>query len=184
MAHRWTYLHDEYEANLGNSTTGASQIESGLWIKYFDNGVLIANISGSTKTITAGQLTGGPYYRFRGAQNPGFNNGSQFSSVTLAGVDGIMLLKQPLTLITPIVIDNRPKNMTSLGQNPASYSGSWSQVSVSSRSGYYLATGWGENSEPYAKTTNVGAAATYTPQINIAGDYKVFEWHPDTSADS
>jgi len=184
MAHRWTYLHDEYEANLGNSTTGASQIESGLWIKYFDNGVLIANISGSTKTITAGQLTGGHYYRFRGAQNPGFNNGSQFSSVTLAGVDGIMLLKQPLTLITPIVIDNRPKNMTSLGQNPASYSGSWSQVSVSSRSGYYLATGWGENSEPYAKTTNVGAAATYTPQINIAGDYEVFEWHPDTSADS
>jgi hypothetical protein len=154
-------------------------------VRYFDHGVIISNISGEPKTVTSGQLSGGPYWRFFGAQNQSFNDGSQFTSVDLEGVDGIVLFTQPTTLVTPIVIDNMPINMTSLDQDSAEYIGDWTQTDLRythSKTYYGLGYGWDEVASPYASTTSPGTA-TYRATINVPGQYEVFEWHPDTSAD-
>jgi hypothetical protein len=185
FAHRYTYLHDEYAADLGYPISGPRTLESGLWVRNFDNGVIISNISGQPKTVTSGQLTGGPYWRFQGAQNPSFNDGSPFTSVDLEGVDGIMLFNQPTTLVTPIVIDNMPINMTSLDQDPAEYHGDWVQTDLrytNSKTYYGLGYGWDEVASPYARSTTQGTA-TYRASIKVPGQYEVFEWHPDTKSD-
>lgn len=190
-AHRFTYKHDEYEADLGYPLPGTAgepqEIEPGLWIRYFDKGVVIANISGTSKTVRASQLSGGPYWRFKGGQDPNFNNGSQFNQVTFEPYDGIMLFKEPTTLITPIVIDNVKNNMTTIGQNPVQYSGDWQQVrwpekAERSNTGYGLGIFWGDEENIYAITTGTGEAV-YRPQINVAGNYTIYEWHPNVEAD-
>ena len=187
-AHRWTYLHDEYEANLGYPTGPPEKLESGLWMRYFDNGAIISNISGQRKTVSSSQLARGPYWRFKGSQDPGFNNGDpvdQHHPISLADMDGILLFKQPTTLVTPIVIDNVAKNMTSLGQEPVDYSGSWTQVLWNDTSGefaYSLGYGWDEFASPYAKTNGQGIA-TYRVNFGLGGSYEVFEWHTDSAAD-
>lgn len=187
-AHRWTFLHDEYEANLGYPTAPPQEIESGLWIRYFDNGAIISNISGSRKTVMSSQLAGGPYWRFQGAQDPILDNGDPFDQnhpISLDRMDGILLFKQPTTLVTPIVIDNVAKNMTSLGQNPVEYSGSWRQVLWDETSGdlsYSLGYGWDEFAHPYAVATGTGTA-TYRPNFGLSGKFEVFEWHSDSAND-
>ncbi|MBC8180231.1 hypothetical protein H8E88_03820 [candidate division KSB1 bacterium] len=128
FAHRWTFLHDEYMANLGYPKGPYETLDTGVYVRYFDNGAIITNISGEAKSVTSSQLTGGPYYCFRGQQTPEFNNGSEFSRVDFEPFDGILLLDKPTTLITPIIVDNIDKNMTSIGQNPAEYTGSWIQT--------------------------------------------------------
>lgn len=190
-AHRFTFLHDEYEADLGHPLPGSAgdpqELEPDLWVRYFDKGAIIANISGSSKSVSTAQLSGGPYWRFQGSQDPGFNNGSQFTSVSLQGYDGIMLFKQPTTLVTPIVIDNVGKNMTSLGQQPVSYSGVWNQVrwpdnAERSNTGYGLGIFWGNEENIYAINTGSGQA-TYRPNFGVGGIYTVMEWHPNVSVD-
>lgn len=190
-AHRFTFLHDEYEADLGYPLPGSAgepkELEPGLWVRYFDKGVVISNISGSSKTVTASQLTSGPYWRFRGGQDPNFNDGSQLTSVTFKPFDGIMLFEQPTTLATPIVIDNVKNNMTSLGQEPVRYSNNWQQVrwpekAERSNTGYGLGIFWGDEENIYAITTGAGEA-TYQPRINIDGNYTIYEWHPNVEAD-
>ncbi len=178
FAHRWTYLHDEYMANLGYPIGPHEILGTGVFVRYFDNGALITNISGEAKTVTSSHLTGGPYYRFRGQQAPDFNDGSEFSSVDFESFDGILLLNQPTTIITPIIIDNIEINMTSIGQNPAEYTGSWTQT-TNAKYSYALAFGWGEYSEFHAQASagNGDAVAIYEPNINVAGNYEIFEWH-------
>lgn len=184
-AHRWTYLHDEYEAQLGYPTSIPQKLENGVWIRYFDNGVLVSNISGENKSLFASQLADGPYWRFLGQQDPSFNNGQQFTSITFQPFDGVMLFKQPTTLVTPVIIDNVARNMTSLGQNPVEYSGSWTQVKwddTSKKFAYSLGYGWDQYAYPYAKTNDSGTA-TYNANLGIEGSYEVFEWHTDSAAD-
>ena len=178
MAHRWTFLHDEYEANLGYPTSAPEEIESGLFIRYFDNGVLISNISGQAKTVRASDLKGGPYWRFLGQQDPQFNNGRQFDEVQFEPFDGIMLFKEPTTLATPIIIDNVEINMTSLGQDPVQYVGDWHQT-TEGKDCYALSIGWGENSayDAYTAPGNGENKAKYAPVINIPGEYVIYEWH-------
>jgi hypothetical protein len=181
FAHRWTYLHDEYLADLGYPTSDPSQLEGGLWIRYFDGGVIISNLSGEEKSLASADLVGGPYYRFRGNQAPDFNDGTLFSEVHFAPLDGILLLKEPKTLITPIIIDNVAHNMTTIGQEPVRYSQGWTQARYGP-SGYALGYGWDEFASPFAQTSEPGTA-TYSPIISVPGDYEIFEWHPDLQAD-
>ncbi|HDL78084.1 MAG TPA: hypothetical protein ENH53_05300 [Bacteroidetes bacterium] len=182
-AHRWTFLHDEYEAKLGYPTDPPQTLEENLWIRYYDTGVIISNISGQTKTVSASQLHGGPYWRFQGQQDPVFNNGKKFDTVTLQPIDGIMLFKQPVTLITPIVIDNVPKNMTSLGQNPVDYQGTWTQQDrnniTTDNPAYALFYGWGDFASPYAFSSpgNGENIAHYNPVLSVSGYYEILEWH-------
>lgn len=181
FAHRWTFLHDEYEGNLGYPTSSPETIGTGLWIRYFDNGVLISNISGLPKVVNANQLTGGLYYRFRGNQSPDFNNGYPVDNnhpIILEEFDGIMLFKQPTTLVTPIIIDNVKYNMTTIGQSPARYDGSWTQ-SKKGNQAYSFRYGWDSYAyfHAYSPPGDGGNTATYNPKINIPGEFEVFEWH-------
>jgi hypothetical protein len=178
FAHRWTFLHDEYLANLGYPKGPYESLDTGVLVRYFDNGALITNISGETKSVTNSQLTGGPYYRIRGQQDPEFNNGSEFSSVDFEPFDGILLLDKPTTLITPIIVDNIDVNMTSIGQFPAEYTGSWTQT-TNATFAYALYFGWGEYAELHAQASagNGEAIAIYEPNVNVAGNYEIFEWH-------
>jgi len=191
-AHRYTYLYDEYEVNLGYPLSAAQAIQSGVFLRYFDNGVVIVNGSGSNVTVSAGQLSGGPYYRFKGGQQPSFNTGASFTSVDLQGSggqtqnqtgDGIVLLLQQDTLITDIIIDNKDINMTSPGSDPVSYTGSWTQQAMANltyTNAYSLSYGWDEYAAPYAYASagNGNAQALYIPTIGVSGEYDIYEWHP------
>jgi len=194
FAHRYTLLHDEYEANLGYPTSSPRVMESGVWIRYFDNGVVLANISGEARTVTASELSGGPYYRFLGNQAPDVNNGyivdgtypiqlngtvQKRDSDEMCVIDGIMLFKQPTTLVTPIIIDNQRYNMTTPGQSAADYNGSWTQT-MRGGSAYSLRCTWDQpygNFYAYSMPGGGENVASYEPKINVPGEYEVFEWH-------
>ena len=134
-AHRYTYLYDEYIADLGQPLGEPQQISAlgEVWVRYFDKGAVICNGSGRPQTVRAAHLTGGPYYKFQGGQVPAVNDGRRFESAALAGAgdqsssgqegDGIVLFRQPTVLVTDIVIDNEDINMTSPGNNPVAYQG-------------------------------------------------------------
>lgn len=188
-SHRFTFLYDEFEANLGYPTGSHETIRTGVYVRYFDNGLVIANASGGNVTVNASDLQGGPYFRFKGGQDPDFNNGSQFTSVQLSGApqtehymkgDGIILLKEPATLVTEIVIDNEDINMTSPGSRPARTYGDW-QDGFRGYSAYAIRFGWGGWSVPfvYSSPGNGENRAEYVPTIGVAGNYEVFEWHLD-----
>jgi len=180
--HRFTFMHDEYEGDLGYPTSGLKTI-NGLKVKYFDNGVIISNVSGSGKSIRAGDLEGGPYYRFLGNQEPAWNNGKKFSGASFQPLDGIMLFKEQIVLVTPIIIDNMEYNMTTVGQDPVDYSGSWTQSKSTVPCGsehncYGMSTDWGDRAPGYAYSPpGSGDIAEYKPKINIPGEYEIFEWH-------
>ena len=181
FAHRYTFFHDEYESNLGYPEGNPQEIESGLWIRYFDYGMILSNISGQQKTVRSNQVSGGPYWRFRGAQEPDFNNGLPFDDnnpINFAGMDGILLVKEPKTFITPIIIDNVEKNMTSIDQRPVKYTGNWTQ-SVDGRYAYVLGYAWDElgNYHAYSQQGSGENKAEYKPSIKVSGDYEIFEWH-------
>jgi hypothetical protein len=192
-AHRWTYIFDEYLADLGYPTGDPKQIKPGVWVRYFDNGVVITNGSGKVQTVSSAELQGGPYHRFLGGQVPGVNNGQPFSAMTMAGSgadntrnqtgDGILLLKEPKVLITEITVDNVRRNMTSPNCDAAVFTGAWQQQEqgkVMKTKAYALNYGWDEFGAPYAFTSagNGENRAVYTPTIGVAGEYEVFEWHP------
>lgn len=176
--HRWTFMHDEYKADLGYPRSEPIELEDGLWVRYFDRGVVISNISGSPKTVTASRLNGGPYYRFQGNQDPDFNNGAEFTSVTFKEYDGIMLFKNPTILVTPVVIDNVENNMTTIGQQPVAYKGAWKQ-SKKGDNAYSLGYKWDDFGyfHAYSEVGNGENVATYRPKFGLAGEYEVFEWH-------
>ncbi len=204
-AHRYTYLYDEYRADLGLPTSSAQQIPGmgDVWVCFFDKGAVIVNGSGSSQTVTDGDLRalngydnsdGDGYWRFLGAQDRGFNNGEAFISVSLQGSgssntetgDGIFIFEQPTTLVTPIVIDNEPVNMTSVGQSPAKYSGSWNEVerNDSVDAGFYgLGYGWDDIAQPFRVSAGTGTA-TYNASIKLPGEYEVYEWHPNVATAS
>ncbi len=186
-AHRFTFIHDEYEADLGHPLSGSAgapqQIIPDLWVRYFEKGAIISNVTGSSYTLNNSQLDGRQYWRFKGGQDPAFNNGQKFTSVSFDGYDGIMLFTEPTTLMTPIVIDNVSKNMTSPGQNPVNYSGTWEQIRwvwnvQIGKSSYGLGVTWGSEGYLYAISHQQGEAS-YRPKFNVAGKYEIYEWHAD-----
>ncbi len=192
--HYWSYWYDEFDANLGKPVSGVQQVRAGLWVRFFDNGVAIASTNGQDQIVTDADLRSfseynGPYYRFQGGQNPSFNNGAQFDSVTLVGDllgsvrrlgDGIILFNQPTTVVSDIIIDN-----VDMGTSPSNVSATlsgFSQVGCNSGapgvSNYYtLRCGWNPGSYAYAESSVSGSVAEYTPNIGVAGTYNIYEWH-------
>lgn len=88
--HYWAHWYDEFDANVGKPTSDALQVESGLWVRFFEQGVVGASTDGLDHTLTDAQLQtfaeySGPYHRFAGGQDPQFNDGQQFDSVVLPG---------------------------------------------------------------------------------------------------
>ncbi len=204
--HFYVLRYDEYELNLGQPLDnnsfgyGYHRLEKGnseaVLVRFFEQGAVIVNATSSEQTVTDADLKTlqnylGPYFRFQGGQDPAFNNGQSFNSVILKGKpifqdgggktfvgDAILLVKQPMTVITDIIVDN-DKPHTTPGSQPAVFVGDWNPLefwaSQTWTSGYrtnYLAfyTGWSD-------AGNGSKTATFTPAIWVKGNYEIYEWH-------
>ena len=112
-------------------------------MRFFDNGAAICNPTAGIITVQASELVGkdgyaGPYYKFKGGQAPDFNNGELFTSVELYGEtrprekdnqgDGILLFREPTTLVADITIGNTFNNDTSPASEPVELAGSWREA--------------------------------------------------------
>jgi len=187
--------YDDFDTKLGYPTGTPVTLANGVFVRYFDNGAVLLNVSGVPVTVTDAQLQGGPFYRYRGAQDPVQNDGSLFSSISLwsgTGVsrdktsyvgDGIILMKQPTTVVSDILIDNSEWNTTSPGQNMISFTGlGWvaESKSVGGNPVYAIMENAGYGNGVSFHSVNAGSGANqalYTPQITIPSFYEVFEWH-------
>lgn len=192
--HYWSSWYDEFDLDLGKPTGPPKEVRFGLWIRFFDNGVAIASTDGNPQTVSDSDLQSfseyvGPYYRFIGGQNPEFNNGRRFDTITLTGIrvgdapryivgDGIILLKQPLPVISDIIIDNVDMG-TSPSNVPVSLTNSFHQEEdCNAGSGFYsVRCAWNPGTFPYAIATLNSGEATFRPNIGVSGYYEVFEWH-------
>jgi hypothetical protein len=213
--HANVHIYDEFEAKgklgypvadgvkLPGKTLASTPLASGVWVRFFNNGVSVVNATGLPQTVRPGELAaldpmpGSRYYRFQGGQDPDFNNGQEVTDaapISLWGDtkisnwkepevfgDGCMLFRTRKALVTPIVVDNHVNNQTSPGSDPVQYTGSWV---LSSEGGQFYAFYTDRN---YAAFQPDGFAwsqpgqgenvARYVPTIGIAGSYEVFEWH-------
>jgi len=188
--HYWSYWYDEFDTDLGQPTGSPKEIRPGLWVRFFERGCAIAGVNGSPQTATNEDLCKfseyfGPYFRFKGGQNPDLNNGSQFDSVSLKGRiyddhyfgDGIILLKQPLAVIADIILDNSDSG-TSPSNNPAALQDGFQQNSECSSNAYTVRCASWQDTYGYATASPGSATAVFTPNIGLAGSYQVCEWHP------
>ncbi len=141
-----TYLYwfwyDEYETDMGYPTSDVQTLngEEFLLLRYFDNGCVICNGTGSDQVVDPSQLQGGPYYRLKGGQDPAFNTGElvtepielygyNYGNHNLRG-DGILLFKQPTTAVCDIIVDNFFMNATSPGSDAVRLDGPWQKKSA------------------------------------------------------
>ncbi|PIU10732.1 hypothetical protein COT27_01575, partial [Candidatus Kuenenbacteria bacterium CG08_land_8_20_14_0_20_37_23] len=207
--HHFVHYYDELDINLGYPSGNAVQIRNtgqngrGVWVRFFDNGAVIVNTDSRDTTVSQIDLDdvsgyNGPYYRFNGGQKSTFNNGQPFTSVTLKGRalsgnqyvgDSIILVKQPTTMVTDIIIDDSEFN-TSPGSEPAQLSAEWKfhvcsgggdaamQCSCDLTEDY-----WSQNCRSWQNlfglswNTAHGGMVVFTPTINVPGNYAVYEWH-------
>jgi hypothetical protein len=208
--HQW---YDEFDLDLGQPTDlgrsgpleDAQKLKEGIWVRFFDKGVSIVNVTGSSKTVTDQELKAlpgyaGPYWRFEGGQDlslnggKALNTGQGFSSVTLNGYtwqknnrtktmgDAIILLRSPQTVVSDIIVDNSDFS-TSPGSFEASLSGGFSLQMSAGRNHWSVfnhkrgrAYGGVDYWHPYARSDGSGQAV-FTPSIGVSGTYEVFEWH-------
>jgi len=189
--------YDEYDLNVGYPTTEMQKLDSReIWVRFFDGGAAICNITGGDVTVTDGQLQGltgydGPYYRFKGGQDPTFNTGEQFTAVNLKAEkflyynvynyngDGIILVKNQTTCVADILIDNSDPG-TSPGTDEPAYTGGWEQTFEDNNSYHLKIAPWkgDANLSGYHRIGGGGSAtAVYTPTIGVAGVYRIYEWH-------
>ena len=210
--HMYTLWYDEYEIDLGYPTTEAERLRQGaggsggLWVRFFDNGVVLFTGTGAPQNVSNSDLArlrgyAGPYFHFRGGQDPAVNNGAQFSSETIGGETGmiqgtadavtgtsLILLKSPKEVVSDIIIDNW-HHATSPGSLQAELTGRWQYLPNNfdqSGGGHYTLRDrhFEDPDDPatlvgYA-TTNKGNGsntALFRPTIGLAGNYEIFEWH-------
>jgi hypothetical protein len=211
--HFYARYFDEYEidlgfplsGNLGNpqciEQTGEPFLNHCLYARFFSKGVVILNATGEEQDILDSDLKkfsqyGGPYYRFRGGQDPAWNNGEKFSSTTLAGYnkklenpnhqilfgDALILLKEPKTIVADIIVDDN-KFTSSSANEKTELKGEWKREVMDQN----INNSWRQGVAPYSNETSfyaytniVGAEATFTPKIGVAGKYKISEWHPNS----
>ena len=206
-----TFYYDEFDADLGYPTSEPYLLPSGAHARFFDNGAVICNGTGNPITVSSSELVGlagydGPYYRFRGGQDPVFNNGQLFESVYLHGEtripikynwgDGILLFKEDTTIVADIIIGNTFNGDTSPGQVPVVLEGNWNSVPgqgdytelpFSQRMPHW--SQWNRDIvsdgvvvEPnvvyaYAEAGDGSSIARITPRIGVPGYYELAEWH-------
>ncbi len=207
-AYELALWYDEFDVDLGQPTGEPLKIISQCnstngrcpYVRFFDNGAVIVNHTLRPVTISQNDLIGlanydGPYFRFYGGQDSGFNNGKPLAEepVTLDGVlvrdgydkensgDGIVLVNMPnYYAVSDILVGNANNNDTSPASEPVVLSGTWdTSPPVNAANPYY--SQWDNNDEAegigYFSTTDSNATATFTPNIGVAGEYEVFEWH-------
>lgn len=192
--HYYNKFYDEYLVDLGYPKGPMQEIgNTGVWIRFFDNGAAIVNVSGSPGTISDTEMqsiTGyaGPYYRFQGGQDAAHNNGKIFDTITIWGGrdnsgtigDGYLLVTAPKTIIYSIIIDNVDMG-TSPGTKEPEFVGNWNQYpDPISGNPYYtmrVADWFGMYAYAYTSGGNGSSRAVYRPTIGYPGYYEIFEWH-------
>lgn len=208
--HQW---YDEFDLDLGQPTDlgksgpidDAQKLKDGIWVRFFDKGVSIVNVTGNSITVTDQELKSlsgyaAPYWRFEGGQDislnggKALNNGAAFTSVSLNGYtwqkdnrtkvmgDGIILLRTPMTVVSDIIVDNSDFS-TSPGSFEATLSGGFSLQMKGGRNHWSVynhkqgrAYGGVDYWHTHARSDN-GGTATFVPTIGVSGTYEVFEWH-------
>ncbi|MBN1352366.1 fibronectin type III domain-containing protein [candidate division KSB1 bacterium] len=202
--HEYVKYYDEFDVKLGYPTHDAQRLQAegpdwniqAVWVRFFDNGASIVNAKGKTVTVTDAELRtlngyAGPYYRFKGGQDPTHNNGEPFDQITLWGVyenpslykimgDGIVLVKKPETIIADVIIDNVDAG-TSAGSETVEYVGNWAIGNYGTAGSAWAMTnstkdGFGAGYH-YASSGNGNNYAVFRPTFGVAGSYKVYEWH-------
>jgi hypothetical protein len=129
---RWWY--DEYDGGegvrragyLGRALGGPVEIADNVYRRDFENGVVINNSTGTSRTVDLG----GAFRKLRGTQNPTLNNGATVTSVTVPGKDGIILLRTtgsgelvaPAS-VAPPAISGVPAQGSTLTASDGSWSG-------------------------------------------------------------
>ena len=200
--HYFQTYFDEYDLDLGYPTSSPHKIKSSgddcVYVRFFDNGAAIINVKGEPVTISDGDLAGlsgynGPYFRFRGGQDPAWNNGEQFTSLNFDGKrlnggpgnfgDAIILLNARKTILTEIIIDNI-EIVTSPGSSPVELVGGWAQESndcVRDSWSHGCFHWLGGHQFAYVGSGSGDSYAVFRPKISIAGNYEIYEWHGSTS---
>jgi hypothetical protein len=192
--HRYVYYYDEYDVPLGSPASGVLSLSNDVKVRYFDGGVVIVNGTGAPQDVSDADLqsqTGtyynGPYYRFIGGQDPEWNDGSEFTSMTLAGYsheykhqsgDGLILVNTPQYVVADIYLDDCYSGTSPATEDPV-FIGSWT------RGDQIGAEYWCQCNRPhqnlfafmYTYPGDGESEAIYTPTIGVAGNYEVFEWH-------
>ena len=197
--HYYVSYYDEFDLDLGYPTGPMVQIKDqengeGTFVRFFDKGAVLLSASHEPDTISDAEIAGlegyaGPYYRFQGGQDPVMNDGQLFDSVTLNGRtgydpncyigDGLLLVEEPTTAVSDILIDNDDPD-TSPGSDPVELVGSWSQACSD---GSAVADDWDQGCRGYAEywglaySTTAGDTATFRPSIGVTGSNAVYEWH-------
>jgi hypothetical protein len=203
--HYYNRYYDEFDLDLGYPTTDMQLVISlgpsgqGVWVRFFDKGAVIVNMSGGDVTVTNQQLSSmngykGPYFRFQGGQDVATNNGQIFNEnhpIKLSGHtyridemnfiagDAILLVTEPTTVVSDIIVDNCDAS-TSPGSEEANMTGGWSRSSCSDGKGNYTlscATYAGSYSFSQTYAGNGQEVATFRPTIGVTGKYEIFEWH-------
>jgi hypothetical protein len=96
--HSAQWWYDEFDGGvgvrrrgyLGMPTSSPKRVSDGVFIRRFDNGVVVNNSTTATRTVSLGRV----YTHIKGSQNPGLNDGSRVRRVTIPGHDGVILLKR------------------------------------------------------------------------------------------
>lgn len=93
--HGQTWWYDEYDVNLGESTSvaqsqnGQTQFGPGVWQRQFEQGIAVVNSSNNNVTVSLP----GEYEKIHGTQDTKINDGSIVSSVNVPAQDGLVLLR-------------------------------------------------------------------------------------------
>jgi hypothetical protein len=194
--HYYTKYYDEYDLDLGYPKGPPQEIRPFIWIRFFDLGAMILNAGGAPVTVTEAELRSrngydGPYYAFRGGQDPQINNGQQFSSATLFGAtttlgdgnkvtngDAVILLKEPKSVVADVVVDNIDGG-TSPASQSAELSGAWTSDCDDGGSFYTVRCAEWFDFYGFARAEpgSGEALAVFRPSIGVPGYYEVFEWH-------
>lgn len=93
----FTPYYDEYAISLGRPSgagynvleAASATVKAGVWRRDFERGLALVNSTNQTRTYTLPA----PYEKIRGSQDPYINSGSSVTQVTLAPLDGIVLLR-------------------------------------------------------------------------------------------
>ncbi len=93
----FTPYYDEYDVSLGRPSgaaynvldSGAASVKAGVWRRDFERGISLVNSTNQTRTYTLPAA----YEKLHGRQDTFVNNGASVTQVTLAPLDGILLLR-------------------------------------------------------------------------------------------
>ncbi len=87
-----TFWFDEFDAKLGNATSGPSTAawQKGVYRRDFENGIALVNPRGNGVQTVQLETS---YKKLSGTQDPAVNNGQTVQTVTLQDRDGIILMR-------------------------------------------------------------------------------------------